>query len=242
MSKPVLHVDNLVKRFGSNTAVNGVSFDVMDGQVFGLLGANGAGKSTTFKMIMGLLKPDGGEVYLKGNPIGKLPMYKRARKGLGYLAQDPAVFASFTVEENISALLEQRGYNSKSSREKAEELLDEFNLSYLLGRKAEKLSGGERRRLEIARTLSFNPSILLLDEPFSGIDPKSVEEIQGFIGDLKSRGLAILLTDHNVRETFSITDSACIVEKGTVIASGLPDELVQNQVVRETYLGENFKM
>lgn len=238
----VLAVRGLVKRYAGKLVVNGVSFGVEGGRIFGLLGPNGAGKTTTFKMIMGIVRPDGGEVTLDTKPIGKLPMFRRARLGLGYLAQEPAVIASFTVEENIWALLEARGVPRQTAKATAERLLDEFNLTYLLGRKADKLSGGERRRLEIARTLAFEPRVLLLDEPFSGIDPKSVEEIQDQVVKLKERGLGVLLTDHNVRETFSITDTACIIEKGTVIASGTPAELVDNPTVRETYLGEKFRL
>lgn len=242
MNDTVLHVQGLVKRFGKRTVVNGVSFDVCKGTIFGLLGPNGAGKTTTFKMIMGLIRPDGGQVSLDGKDISRLPMFRRARLGLGYLAQEPAVISAFTVEENITALLEARGSSSSDVKSKALALLEEFNLSYLIGQKAARLSGGERRRLEIARTLSFNPRLLLLDEPFSGIDPKSVDEIKTFIIALRARGLGILLTDHNVRETFSITDRACIVEEGVVIASDAPDQLISNPAVRKTYLGENFKM
>ena len=238
----VLKVNSLVKRYKGNTVVNGVSFEVRKGEVFGLLGPNGAGKTTTFKMIMGSVKPDGGSVLLNGSEMRTRPMYQRARMGLGYLAQEPAVFADLTVEQNISALLEARGFGSEESREKTLELLEEFNLSYLVGNRAGSLSGGERRRLEIARTLAFAPGVLLLDEPFSGIDPKSVDEIKGFIEDLRKRELAILLTDHNVRDTFSITDRASILEKGVVIASGGPDELLENERVRETYLGSNFTL
>ncbi|GAB4161345.1 MAG: LPS export ABC transporter ATP-binding protein [Planctomycetota bacterium] len=238
----VLSVHGLVKRYSGKTVVNGVSFTVRSGTIFGLLGPNGAGKTTTFKMIMGIVRPDGGEVMIGSDPIGSLPMYRRARLGLGYLAQEPAVISSFTVEENIYALLEARGVPLKAAKARASDLLEEMRLTYLLGKKASYLSGGERRRLEIARTLSFDPKVLLLDEPFSGIDPKSVEEIQEHIVELKHRGLGILLTDHNVRETFSITDSACIIEKGMIIAAGSPEELVNDSRVRETYLGRKFRL
>ncbi|RKY22237.1 MAG: LPS export ABC transporter ATP-binding protein [Planctomycetota bacterium] len=242
MSASVLEVKNLVKRFGGRPAVDRVAFSVREGGIFGLLGPNGAGKTTTFKMIMGLVRPDAGEILLDGRSIGGLPMYRRARLGLGYLAQEPAVIESFSVEENITALLEARGVSRSEAAALADELLEEFNIAYLKGRKAARLSGGERRRLEIARTLSLKPRILLLDEPFSGIDPKSVEEIKGFITALRDKGIGVLLTDHNVRDTFSITDEACIIEKGAVIARGSPSELIENRKVRNTYLGDAFTM
>ncbi|MFA4985902.1 MAG: LPS export ABC transporter ATP-binding protein [Candidatus Brocadiia bacterium] len=242
MSAPVLEVSDLTKRYGARTVVDGVSFSVSRGEVFGLLGPNGAGKTTTFKMIMGILHPDGGDVLLNGASVGRFPMFMRAKAGFGYLAQEPAVFASFTVKDNIIALLEARGTPLPEARERTAVLLEEFRLTYLADNKAGRLSGGERRRLEIARTLSFDPKVLLLDEPFTGIDPKSIEEIKDIIAKLKKKDLGILLTDHNVRDTFSITDRACIIESGNVIASGAPKELCENPKVRETYLGDKFTM
>jgi len=238
----LLRTDNLVKIYRNRKVVNNVSIRVASGEIVGLLGPNGAGKTTTFYMIVGLVKPEGGSVMFKDEDITNLPMWIRARYGLGYLSQDPSVFRKLTVEENIMAILETMKLSYKERRNRLNKLLAELGLEHLRKNKAYTLSGGERRRLEITRALVTNPSFILLDEPFSGVDPIAVFEVQKIISSLKDRGLGILLTDHSVRETLAITDRAYIMHESRVLISGTSKELVSNPKAREIYLGEKFTM
>ncbi len=237
-----LKIVNLQKAYKRRFVVNDVSFNVKTGETVGLLGPNGAGKTTTFYMVMGLVKPYAGKILLDDQDITNLPMYQRARMGIGYLTQEPSVFRKLTVEENLLAVLELMKI-SQAEREKIKDnLLEELSITRLAKQKAYTLSGGERRRTEIARALVTNPKFLLLDEPFAGIDPKAVAEIQVMINHLKKRGIGILITDHNVRETLSITDRAYITYEGKILISGTADELINDKKAREIYLGERFKM
>ena len=238
----ILRAENITKRFGKRTVVNDVTVEVKEGEVVGLLGPNGAGKTTTFYCIVGLIKPDGGKVFIGEEDITEDPTYIRARKGLSYLPQEPSIFRKLTVEENLRAILEMHGYTEGEIREKVDWLLNKFGISHLRNQKASSLSGGERRRLEIARALTIDPKFLLLDEPFAGIDPIAVADIQGLILDLKELNIGILITDHNVRETLKIIDRAYIIAHGKVVASGLPQEVASQKLVREVYLGENFEI
>jgi len=238
----ILRAENITKRFGKRTVVNDVTVEVKEGEVVGLLGPNGAGKTTTFYCIVGLIKPDGGKVFIGEEDITEDPTYIRARKGLSYLPQEPSIFRKLTVEENLRAILEMHGYTEGEIREKVDWLLNKFGISHLKDQKASSLSGGERRRLEIARALTIDPKFLLLDEPFAGIDPIAVADIQGLILDLKELNIGILITDHNVRETLKIIDRAYIIAHGKVVASGLPQEVASQKLVREVYLGENFEI
>ena len=237
-----LSVEGLTKSFGEKRAVDDVNLEVGGGEVVGLLGPNGAGKTTAFYLITGLLKPTSGRVYLNGEDVTIHPMYMRARKGIGYLPQEPSVFRKLTVEENILAILETLDITERERRERLEDLLGELGISSLAKRKAYTLSGGEKRRLEITRALVKNPSFILLDEPFSGIDPIVVGEAQEIIKDLKSKGIGVLLTDHNVREMLSITDRAYLLYDGVVLKSGSSDFLANDQETRKLYLGEKFKL
>jgi lipopolysaccharide export system ATP-binding protein len=243
-----LTVRNLKKRYGTRTVVKEVSLDVKSGEVVGLLGPNGAGKTTSFYMIVGLVPLDAGEILLDGTSISLLPIHKRARLGLSYLPQEASVFRKLSVEQNIRAVLElQTDENDKplskdAITNRAEALLDELQIAHLRGNPALSLSGGERRRVEIARALATNPSFILLDEPFAGVDPIAVIEIQRIIGFLKARGIGVLITDHNVRETLGICDRAYIISEGRVLAEGTPAEIVENADVRRVYLGEHFRM
>ena len=232
----------LVKRFRSRLVVDRVSLDIHRGEVVGLLGPNGAGKTTSFYMIVGLLRPEGGRIFLEGEEITTLPMYLRCRKGMGYLPQESSVFRKLTVEENLLAILEMMDLTEEERRERLRELLAELDLTRLARHKAFTLSGGERRRLEITRALVTNPRYLLLDEPFTGIDPIAIGDIQEIVARLKERGIGVLITDHNVRETLAITDRAYILYSGQILASGTAAELAQNPKVREIYLGENFSL
>ena len=238
----ILRAENITKRFGKRTVVNDVTVEVKEGEVVGLLGPNGAGKTTTFYCIVGLIKPDGGKVFIGEEDITEDPTYIRARKGLSYLPQEPSIFRKLTVEENLRAILEMHGCTEGEIREKVDWLLSKFGISHLKDQKASSLSGGERRRLEIARALTIDPKFLLLDEPFAGIDPIAVADIQGLILDLKELNIGILITDHNVRETLKIIDRAYIIAHGKVVASGLPQEVASQKLVREVYLGENFEI
>ena len=222
--------------------VDNVSIQVGPGEVVGLLGANGAGKTTTFYMIVGLERPDSGSVTLGDQDLTKLPMYLRARLGIGYLPQEPSVFRKLTVEENILAVLEAQALNTRERKAKAERLIGQLNLGHIRGTKGYALSGGERRRVEIARSLCIQPNFILLDEPFSGIDPIAVAELQKIIFDLKSAGIGILITDHNVRETLSVTDRAYIISEGLIFRAGTPHELGNDVEVRRIYLGEGFSL
>ena len=237
-----LVAEHLVKRYNKKPVVDGVSIDVRPGEVVGLLGPNGAGKTTTFYLIVGLIRPLNGSIYLGNDEITNLPMYIRARKGIGYLAQEPSVFRKLTVAQNIQAVLETVGLGRSEIAARVASLLDELGLSELADQRADRLSGGEARRLEITRALARDPKFLLLDEPFAGIDPKAVEDIQGIISNLKQRNIGLLVTDHNVRETLAITDRSYIMTHGKILTSGTPEELAGNAEVRRIYLGERFRL
>ena len=230
----------MVKKYGQRTVVNDVDVEVEQGQIVGLLGPNGAGKTTTFYMVVGLIKPYSGKVYLENEDISSLPMYKRAQKGIGYLAQEASVFRQMTVEDNIYSVMQFKKMKETDRRQKLEELLDEFGLQHVRKSKGIQLSGGERRRTEIARALAVDPNFILLDEPFAGVDPIAVEDIQRIIFKLKRKNIGVLITDHNVHETLSITDRAYLLFDGKVLMSGLPEDLAADEHVREVYLGHNF--
>lgn len=232
----------LVKSFGKRVVVNGVDLAVSSGEVVGLLGPNGAGKTTTFYMVVGLCRPDSGEVFLAGEPISELPMYQRARKGISYLPQEPSVFRKLTVEENLLAVLETLDLTRSQRLERAEELLAEFGISHIARSKGYALSGGERRRVEIARALVISPAFMLLDEPFAGIDPIAVIDIQNIITDLKASGIGVLISDHNVRETLGVCDKAYILNAGEVIECGNPEQIAGSKKAREIYLGDKFRL
>ena len=238
----LLDARGLVKAYRGRRVVNDVNLKVSRGEVVGILGPNGAGKTTSFYMITGLIKPDAGVINFKGIDVSQQPMYVRARMGMGYLAQDASIFRKLTVEENIYAILETLAISRKERKERLEQLLNELNLTYLAKQKAMTLSGGERRRLEITRALVTNPSFILLDEPFSGVDPKAVYEVQQIIDGLKKRNMGILMTDHNVRETLSCVDRAYLMAEGTICCEGDSDFLVNDPKAREVYLGPRFTM
>ncbi|MGE4357464.1 MAG: LPS export ABC transporter ATP-binding protein [Candidatus Omnitrophota bacterium] len=238
----LLEVRNISKAYNGRKVVDGAELYVSEGEIVGLLGPNGAGKTTTFYMIVGLIRPDKGEIIFGNYDITHLPMYKRARLGIGYLSQEPSIFRKLTVEENIMAVLETLGLSYRERKKRLQMLLDELRISHLAKNIACTLSGGERRRLEITRALVTNPSFILLDEPFSGIDPIAVAECQEIIQELKQKGIGILLTDHNVRETLSITDRAYIMAEGKILLSGTAQELINDPKAREIYLGEKFRM
>ncbi len=242
MSEYLLETHELTKSFRKRVVVKGVSINLKEGEVVGLLGPNGAGKTTTFNMITGLLKPDSGKVYFKSKDITSFPMYKRAREGIAYLAQEPSVFRNMTVEENLFAILEFLG-GSKSERiERAYSILKELDIDHLAKQYAYTLSGGERRKTEIARALVTQPKVFLLDEPFAGIDPIAISELQSMVKNLKKMGISVLITDHNVRDTLAITDRAYIISEGKVICSGTPEEVARDERVRQVYLGEQFRL
>ncbi len=235
-----IHTESLVKRYGTRTVVNHVSFEVHQGEIVGLLGPNGAGKTTSFYMVVGLVKPDEGTVFLDGQDITKIPMYKRAQMGIGYLPQEPSVFRKLSVEDNIMAVLEMTKLTKGEREHKLEALLDEFHLHHVRKSNGDVLSGGERRRTEIARALSVDPKFILLDEPFAGIDPIAVEDIQNIVARLKFKNIGILITDHNVQETLSITDRAYLLFEGKILKAGVAEELAADEQVRKVYLGQNF--
>jgi len=237
-----LRAEGLVKYFGRWKAVDGVSLEVKRGEVVGLLGPNGAGKTTTFYMIVGLLKPSAGEIYLDGRRITELPMHVRARLGLGYLSQEASIFRKLTVRQNIEAILETIGLTKEERKERLEKHLAELDIAHLADRRGDSLSGGERRRVEITRALVTSPSFILLDEPFVGIDPIAVSDIQDIVRRLKERNLGVLITDHNVRETLSATDRAYIMYEGKILLSGTARELAEDPEARRIYLGEKFKL
>lgn len=237
-----LLAEGLVKTFGKRTVVDSVSFHVESGEVVGLLGPNGAGKTTSFYMIIGLIKNDKGEIFLDGEEISALPMYKRAKIGISYLPQEPSVFRKLTIEQNMLVVLENMDLNYRQQKERATELLERLGIDHLAQAKSYTLSGGERRRVEIARALAMNPKFILLDEPFSGIDPLAVSDIQGIIKELKKMGIGILITDHNVRETLGICDRGYILSDGVIRVTGTPQEIVKNEVARKAYLGDDFKL
>ncbi len=235
-----IHTENLVKQYGKRTVVNNVSFEVSQGEIVGLLGPNGAGKTTSFYQVVGLVKPDSGTVFLDDEDITKLPMYKRANKGIGYLPQEASIFRKLSVEDNITAVLEMTKLTKAEQKNKLEELLDEFRLGHVRKSNGDVLSGGERRRTEIARALAVNPKFILLDEPFAGIDPIAVEDIQSIVATLKYKNIGILITDHNVQETLSITDRAYLLFEGKILKAGTAEELAADEQVRKVYLGQNF--
>lgn len=236
----ILRTDNLVKIYGRRTVVNHVSINVSQGEIVGLLGPNGAGKTTTFYMTAGLISPNEGEIFLDDLNITKFPVYKRAKNGIGYLAQEPSVFRKLTVEDNIRAVLQLTELSKTEQKERLETLIDEFNLGKVRKNYGDRLSGGERRRTEIARCLAINPRFIMLDEPFAGVDPIAVEDIQSVVYKLKEKNIGILITDHNAPETLSITDRAYLLFEGKILFQGTSEELADNPVVREKYLGRNF--
>jgi len=237
-----IYTQGLVKQYGKRTVVNNVSFEVHQGEIVGLLGPNGAGKTTSFYMVVGLVKPDKGLVFLDNEDITKLPMYKRAQMGIGYLPQEASIFRKLSVQDNISAVLEMTKLTHSEQRKKLEELLEEFHLTHVRKSNGDVLSGGERRRTEIARALAVNPKFILLDEPFAGIDPIAVEDIQSIVATLKFKNIGILITDHNVQETLSITDRAYLLFEGKILKAGTAEELAADEQVRKVYLGQNFEL
>ncbi|HAA20207.1 MAG TPA: LPS export ABC transporter ATP-binding protein [Cytophagales bacterium] len=237
-----LRAEHLVKKYKGKPVVNDISVEVSQGEIVGLLGPNGAGKTTTFYMIVGLVKPNEGEIFLDEKNITKQPMYRRAKSGIGYLAQEPSVFRKLTVEENLKAVLEMTKLSKGEQKDKMESLLEEFGLTAKRKRQGMVLSGGERRRTEIARALAMDPAFVLLDEPFAGVDPIAVEEIQEIVAHLKERNIGILITDHNVNETLSITDRAYLMFEGRLLKAGTAEELAEDEQVRKVYLGQSFEL
>ena len=237
-----LQADNVRKRYGGRAVVDGVSIAVESGEVVGLLGPNGAGKTTTFHSIVGFVTPDEGRIQLDEIDITDLPMYRRARQGIGYLPQETSIFRRLTVAQNIRAVLETRGFNQDAITERLNELLAELDLQPRADQRADTLSGGETRRVEIARALACDPRYILLDEPFAGIDPRTVEDLQNIVSDLRAKGLGVLITDHNVRETLAITDRAYIMVDGKILTAGTAGQLTSDEQVRQIYLGERFRM
>lgn len=237
-----LEASGLSKTYKGKRAVNNLSLNVKTGEIVGLLGPNGAGKTTTFYMITGIIRPDSGDIRLDGESIGPLPMYKRALKGISYLPQEASIFRKLSVKDNLRAVLEIGGYSQSEIEERVERLLNEFGLSHIADRPASRLSGGERRRTEIARAIATNPVFILFDEPFAGIDPIAIIELKRMLQYLRNKGLGVLITDHNVRDTLSITDRAYIISNGSVLDEGDPERLVSNPEVRKIYLGEEFSL
>jgi lipopolysaccharide export system ATP-binding protein len=242
MEQMILRTENLVKRYRNRTVVNHVSINVKQGEIVGLLGPNGAGKTTTFYMAVGLVTPNMGKIFLGDMDITKFPVYKRARNGIGYLAQEASVFRKLSVEDNIRSVLEMTEQPVSYQKEKLESLIAEFGLHKVRKNLGDQLSGGERRRVEIARCLAINPKFIMLDEPFAGIDPIAVQDIQQIVGELKHKNIGILITDHNVHETLSITDRAYLLFEGKVLFQGVAEELAENPIVREKYLGRDFEL
>ncbi len=238
----ILRAEKLVKNYGKRTVVRDVAFDVKQGEIVGLLGPNGAGKTTSFYMVVGFIRPTDGKVFLNEEEITDLPMYKRAQKGIGYLPQEPSVFRKLSVENNIRAVLEMSPLSKAEQRDKLEQLIDEFNLHKVRKSNGDTLSGGERRRTEIARALASDPKFILLDEPFAGIDPIAVEDIQYIVAKLKTKNIGILITDHNVQETLSITDRAYLMFEGAILRAGTAEELAADEMVRKVYLGKHFEL
>jgi lipopolysaccharide export system ATP-binding protein len=237
-----LRAEHLVKQYNRVNVVDDVSFEVKEGEIVGLLGPNGAGKTTTFHMIVGLIQPRSGRIYLGDEEISALPMYVRARRGIGYLSQEPSVFRKLTVAQNLQAVVETLGIPRRQQADRIAGLLEELQLTPLAAQRADRLSGGETRRLEITRALARDPMVMLMDEPFAGIDPRAVEDIQVIVGNLKARGISILITDHNVRETLSITDRSYILSQGRILAAGTPRVLADDEEVRRIYLGDRFRL
>lgn len=241
-TKLELRSDKLIKQYGKRTVVKGVSINVKQGEIVGLLGPNGAGKTTTFYMMVGFVRPNEGHVYLQDNDITHLPMYQRAQRGIGYLPQEPSVFRKLTVEDNIAAILEMTSLNKEAQKDKLESLIGEFGLEKVRKNIGDSLSGGERRRTEIARALASDPKFILLDEPFAGIDPIAVEDIQDIVAKLKLKNIGILITDHNVQETLSIVDRAYLMFEGNILRDGTAESLAEDEIVRKVYLGKNFEL
>ena len=238
----ILKANNLIKSYSGKSVVNDVSLNLKQGEIVGLLGPNGAGKTTSFYMIVGLIKPNSGSIYLDDKEITSFPMYKRAQNGIGYLAQESSVFRKMSVEDNIHSVLEMTNLPKKEQTKKVKSLLDEFGLQAIRKSRGDLLSGGERRRTEIARALATNPSFILLDEPFAGVDPLAVEDIQKIVRDLTKRNIGILITDHNVQETLAITDRTYLMFEGSILKDGKPEELANDELVRKVYLGQNFEL
>ncbi|MBL4709331.1 MAG: LPS export ABC transporter ATP-binding protein [Flavobacteriales bacterium] len=237
-----LRAENIVKKYKKRTVVKGVSIEVAQGEIVGLLGPNGAGKTTSFYMIVGLVTPNSGKIFLDGEDITSLPMYKRAQNGIGYLAQEASVFRKLSVEDNIKAILEMTKLTKAEQKSKLESLLDEFGLQHVRKNRGDLLSGGERRRTEIARCLATDPKFILLDEPFAGVDPIAVEDIQAIVASLKRKNIGILITDHNVDETLAITDRTYLLFEGNILKTGTAEELAADEQVRKVYLGKNFEL
>lgn len=237
-----LRAENIVKKYRKRTVVKGVSFEVNQGEIVGLLGPNGAGKTTSFYMIVGLIQPLSGKVFMDQTNITKLPVYKRAKKGIGYLAQEASVFRKLSIEDNLKAVLEMTNYSKKYQKEKVESLIEEFGLQHIRKSKGDQLSGGERRRTEIARALAIDPKFILLDEPFAGVDPIAVEDIQEIVVKLKEKNIGVLITDHNVHETLTITDRSYLLFEGSIMKAGSADDLANDEDVRRVYLGQNFSL
>jgi len=237
-----LRAENLMKSYKGREVVKGITIEVNQGEIVGLLGPNGAGKTTSFYMIVGLIKPNGGTIYMDKKNITKYPMYKRAQNGIGYLAQEASVFRKLSIEDNILSVLQMTKLSKKEQRAKMEELIDEFSLGHIRKSRGDLLSGGERRRTEIARSLATNPNFILLDEPFAGVDPVAVEDIQRIIAQLKDKNIGILITDHNVQETLAITDHTYLMFEGSILKHGVPEELASDEMVRKVYLGQNFEL
>ncbi len=240
--KRTIRTEELLKIYGSRTVVNRTSLEVSQGEIVGLLGPNGAGKTTTFYMIVGMVRPNGGHIFLDDKKITKMPMYKRARHGIGYLPQEASVFRSLSVADNVMAILEQMGMAPKKRKERMEQLLEDLKVTHIMKNLGSQLSGGERRRVEIARTLAIDPDFILLDEPFAGVDPIAIEDIQSIIYELKEKGFGVLITDHSVRETLRITDRAYIMSQGEILVHGSANELANDEEARRIYLGNNFKL
>jgi lipopolysaccharide export system ATP-binding protein len=238
----ILRAENIVKKYKSRTVVKGVSFEVKQGEIVGLLGPNGAGKTTSFYMVVGLIKPNEGKVFIDDQEITNDPMYRRAKKGIGYLAQEASVFRKLSVEDNIMGVLQMTKLSKEEQKDKLESLLDEFSLQHIRENRGDLLSGGERRRTELARALAVDPSFILLDEPFAGVDPIAVEDIQTIVASLKRKNIGILITDHNVQETLAITDRTYLMFEGRILKSGSAEELAQDEQVRRVYLGQNFEL
>lgn len=237
-----LRAENIVKKYRRRTVVKGVSFEVEQGEIVGLLGPNGAGKTTSFYMIVGLVQPLSGKIFLDDQEITKLPVYKRAQRGIGYLAQEASVFRKLSIEDNLKAVLEMTDYTKEYQKEKLESLIDEFGLEHIRKSKGFQLSGGERRRTEIARALAIDPKFILLDEPFAGVDPIAVEDIQEIVTKLKQKNIGVLITDHNVHETLSITDRSYLLFEGSIMKDGTAEDLANDEDVRRVYLGQNFTL
>jgi lipopolysaccharide export system ATP-binding protein len=237
-----LRAENLMKSYKGRKVVNGISIEVNQGEIVGLLGPNGAGKTTSFYMIVGLIKPNGGTIYLDHKEITKYPMYKRAQHGIGYLAQEASIFRKLSVEDNILSVLQLTKFSKKEQKEKMESLIDEFGLGHIRKNRGDLLSGGERRRTEIARALATDPHFILLDEPFAGVDPVAVEDIQRIIAKLATKNIGILITDHNVQETLAITDRTYLMFEGSILKHGVPEDLANDEMVRKVYLGQNFEL